>query len=99
MSLEQQKGLTRTWFGDFVDLGAHLRLGGILYANWAENYQSEYPQMPSNFIRPGGLAAGFLRDEGYIQKKGNIVVWNKGHGPDVESKEFYLLFNKYSGRE
>lgn len=85
------------WLKEFLDTGAHLRVGGIAYANWWFNYPKERGMFPPIFTGPGDRVVQFLSNEGLLVRNGNVMRWKNGRAPQANSDEFAELYSKYTG--
>lgn len=87
-----------SWFEQLVDSGAHIRMGGIAYANWRVNYPHENSRVSKDFIAGGENAAGLLQHEGIIVQTGRTTFkYARRSAPQIGTLEFQDLFSKASG--
>lgn len=89
----------RNWFYDLVDIGSHIRVGGVAFANWYNEQLKRKIRPTGEHVDAGHNIAGFLQAEGYITEKNDMFVWTRGQAPAVDSKEFLYLFNKLTRRD
>lgn len=87
-----------SWLYDFIDLGSHIRVGGIAFANWYKEQLQKGANPKGVRIDTGRSISGFLGLEGYITERNGMFVWTSGQAPQIASQEFLYLFNKYTGR-
>lgn len=85
-------------FLEWMDTGAHLRLGGILFANWVSGELASnnlIPETESWFIL-GNTYVGFLAKKGLIKREDlnnrkSRWVWTTGRPPEINNPQFLQL--------
>src|SRR3989344_2678707 len=93
----QKKQFGKAIFEELVDEGAHIRLGGIAYANWKVNYPNEWSRAQDRFKVYGDRVAGIMQQEGVIFQSGNTFRYTEGKSPEIGSEKFQKLFTRFTG--
>ncbi len=80
-----------------VDVGSHMRMGGLVYANWYFNEKKSGRTLQEDLtFETGKSVSDFLLTEKVLEKKENGIIWVEGEPPAIDSELFIKLVLKFS---
>lgn len=90
---------SRSFYDHIIDSGSHIRVGGIMFANWYQDqlYRGVTPP-ETKTIRAGKNWTGFLEEKGVIGRQNNYYGWTQGSAPPTNSPQFLELVQELTGR-
>lgn len=97
--LEEQVNTTSLLLS-LIDIGGHIRTGGIMFANWYLDLLNRRQPVPqAEWFNVGHQYVGFLQRKRLIKQEGNMFIWTKGQPPAISSPEFLGLYTELTGRK
>jgi hypothetical protein len=91
------KDYSQAFFHTIVDMGSHIRVGGIMFANWYQDQIHQGKAPADNLqIRNGKGYASFLAAKDIIKIENGLWVWSNGSPPEINSSSFIDLVKDLS---
>lgn len=89
----------RSFLDYIIDSGSHIRVGGIMFANWYQDQLYRGITLPRTTIIQKGLDwVSFLEQREVIKRDGNFYTWAQGSAPRIDSAKFIDLIRELTGK-
>lgn len=85
-------GESTSFLDTIADIGSHIRMGGITFANWYQDQLNRgYNPVETAAIKAGKNFVGLLESKGVLRRQGDIWAWTNGSAPEISSPRFLQL--------